>query len=54
MDYIFSAEQIEVPKDLAGITKAWTKEVIRNMYLLHHQHRRATMANPSNNNELLR
>jgi hypothetical protein len=29
MDYIFRAEQIEVPQDLPGIMKAWTKEVIR-------------------------
>ena len=27
--YIFSAEQIEVPKDLPSIMKAWTKEVVR-------------------------
>lgn len=29
MDYIFSAEQIEIPTDLPGVMKAWTKEVIR-------------------------
>lgn len=29
MDYIFCAEQIEVPKDLPSIMKNWTKEVIR-------------------------
>jgi hypothetical protein len=53
MDYIFSAEQIEVPKDLAGITKAWTKEVTRNLYPLHNRHRHATIANPCSNNKPL-